>query len=97
MAWLPSFALLSMHSPGRKRCSVPRVRLIARTLPPIAFRIAIAYGEMHTTDDDVYGAVVNVAARLQELAPPGGIALTKTARDGLPDERRLRDLGLRSP
>jgi adenylate cyclase len=62
-------------------------------MPPIAFRIAIAYGEMHTTDDDVYGAVVNIAARLQELAPPGGIALTKTARDGLPDEHRLRDLG----
>src|SRR5690242_19552614 len=46
------------------------------TQPPITFRIAIDYGEMHTTDEDVYGNVVNVAARLQEIAPPGGIALT---------------------
>jgi adenylate cyclase len=32
------------------------------TLPPIAFRIAIDYGEMHQTADDIYGNVVNVAA-----------------------------------
>jgi adenylate cyclase len=63
------------------------------TQPPIAFRIAIDYGEVHTTCDDVYGTVVNVAARLQEVAPPGGIAVTKAALGGVPDPLALRDLG----
>src|SRR5262249_19120983 len=63
------------------------------TQPPIAFRIAIDYGEMQTTDDDVYGVVVNAAARLQEIAPPGGIVLTKAAIGGVPDPLALRDLG----
>jgi adenylate cyclase len=63
------------------------------TLPPIAFRIAIDHGEMHTTDDDIYGNVVNVAARLQELTPPGGIILTKTAVEALPNAPPLRDFG----
>jgi adenylate cyclase len=66
----------------------------AGTLPPVAFRVAIDCGEMYTTHDDVYGVVVNVAARLQEVAPPGGIALTKTALDALPDPPVLRDLGI---
>ena len=62
-------------------------------LPPIAFRIAIDYGEMHRTDDDIYGVVVNAAARLQKLTPPGGIALTKVARDQSPGSVPLRALG----
>lgn len=53
--------------------------------PPIAFRIAIDIGEIIVTPEDIYGACVNVAARLQEHAPPGGIALTAAARDALTD------------
>jgi adenylate cyclase len=63
------------------------------TLPPIAFRIAIDYGELYVTADDVYGNAINIAARLQELAPPGGIALTRDALDELPHPFPLRDLG----
>lgn len=63
------------------------------TLPPIALRIAIDYGEMDRTSDDIYGAVVNRAARLQEFAPPGGIILTKTAVDELASASAYRDVG----
>jgi adenylate cyclase len=63
------------------------------TIPPVTFRIAIHYGEMHVTDEDLYGDAVNVAARLQERAPPGGIALTKTAFDRFSDSPAMRDLG----
>lgn len=63
-------------------------------LPPIAFRIAIAAGEIDVTERDVYGACVNLAARLQEHAPPGGIAVTEEVRSALTDARTVHDLGL---
>ena len=63
------------------------------TLPPVAFRIAIHHGEMVQTGEDIYGTAVNIAARLQEHAPPGGILLTKTAADEMLDAPPLRDLG----
>lgn len=62
-------------------------------LPPIAFRIAIAFGDIDATDDDLYGPCVNIAARLQEHAPPGGIALTAEARAALGAPPPLEPLG----
>jgi adenylate cyclase len=35
-----------------------------------------------------------MSLRLQELTPPGGVALTKTALEGLPDAPALRDIGI---
>ena len=39
-------------------------------------RIGINIGEVIIADDDIYGDGVNIAARLQEIAAPGGIALS---------------------
>jgi adenylate cyclase len=36
--------------------------------PRIAFRIAVHIGDVVSTDDDIYGDGINVAARLQEFA-----------------------------
>ena len=62
-------------------------------VPPVTFRIAINHGEVGYTDEDIYGVPVNVASRLQELAPPGGIALTKVAFELLPEPPPARNLG----
>lgn len=62
-------------------------------LPPIAFRIAIASGDVDVTERDIYGACVNLAARLQEHAPPGGIAVTEEVRSALTDAPAMHDLG----
>ena len=62
--------------------------------PPLSFRIAINYGDIHTTDEDVYGHTVNVAARLQEHATPGGIAITAAALQQFPEAPPLRSTGL---
>lgn len=62
-------------------------------LPPITFRIAIAVGDIEATDEDIYGDCVNVAARLQEHAPPGGIAMTEAARRDLLTPPAMEDLG----
>jgi TolB-like protein len=46
-------------------------------LRPIALRIAVHVGDVMTTADDIYGDGVNVAARLQEYAEPGGVILSE--------------------
>jgi adenylate cyclase len=45
------------------------------------FRIGINLGDVMVEGDDVYGDGVNVAARLQELAEPGGILISGPVYD----------------
>jgi adenylate cyclase len=47
----------------------------------IRYRIGITLGDVIVEGDDLYGEGVNVAARLQAIAPVGGIALSATVRD----------------
>ena len=47
----------------------------------IRYRIGINLGDVMVEGDDIYGEGVNVAARLQAIAPVGGIALSATVRD----------------
>jgi adenylate cyclase len=42
----------------------------------IDFRIGVNVGDIIIDDDDIFGDGVNVAARLQEVAKPGGICLS---------------------
>lgn len=64
-------------------------------VPPIALRIAVHAGDIITTDFDVFGEGVNLAARLQEYAPAGGIVLSNAAHDLVRGslDRTARDLG----
>ena len=48
---------------------------------PLRYRIGLNLGEVIVEGDDIYGDGVNVAARLQTLAPPGGVAVSRTVRD----------------
>jgi adenylate cyclase len=47
----------------------------------IRYRIGVNLGEVVVDGDDIYGEGVNVAARLQTLAPIGGVALSHVVRD----------------
>lgn len=65
--------------------------------PGIELRIAVHLGDVIATADDVYGDGVNIAARLQEHAVPGGIVLSEVVHDlvrSFAGERSI-DLGLR--
>ncbi len=47
----------------------------------IEFRVGVNVGDVIVEGDDIYGDGVNVAARLESLAPPGGIAISSMVRD----------------
>ena len=47
----------------------------------IRFRIGVNLGDVMIEGDDIYGEGVNVAARLQTLASPEGVCVSKTVRD----------------
>ncbi len=59
------------------------------------FRIGINLGDVMVDDDDIYGDGVNVAARIEALASPGGICLSRAARDQVRDRMdiNLEDMG----
>jgi TolB-like protein/class 3 adenylate cyclase/Tfp pilus assembly protein PilF len=61
----------------------------------ILFRVGINVGDIIVEEKDIYGDGVNVAARLQELAQPGGICLSRTVRNQVRDKLSLdfEDLG----
>ena len=61
----------------------------------IDFRIGINVGDVMIDGDDLMGDGVNVAARLQEMAEPGGICLSGTVYDHIQGKLdiELQDLG----
>jgi adenylate cyclase len=52
----------------------------------IEFRIGINIGDIISDDNDIYGDGVNVAARLQALAEPGGIMVSRVVHDQVRDK-----------
>jgi class 3 adenylate cyclase/TolB-like protein len=52
----------------------------------IRFRIGINLGDVIVENDDIFGDGVNIAARLEALAEPGGICISRTVRDQIRDK-----------
>jgi adenylate cyclase len=71
-----------------RNISVPRDRRLE-------FRIGINIGDVIIEDDDLFGDGVNVAARLEGVAEPGGIVISAAAHDAVFNRVRaeFRDLG----
>ena len=52
----------------------------------IRFRIGINLGDVIVEDHDIFGDGVNVATRLEALAEPGGICISRVVRDQVRDK-----------
>lgn len=48
----------------------------AGVVPPMQFRIGINLGDVMVDGNDLYGDGVNIAARLESLAEPGGVCIS---------------------
>jgi adenylate cyclase len=64
----------------------------------IRFRIGVNLGDIIVDGDDIFGDGVNVAARLEALAEPGGICISRMVHDQIRDKLayRFEDLGEQS-
>jgi class 3 adenylate cyclase len=64
----------------------------------IEFRIGINLGDIIIDDQDIYGDGVNIAARLEGLAEPGGIYVSRVVRDQVRDKLdfAFEDMGSQS-
>ena len=74
------------------RCAVEVQRAMSERnagAPPdkrIEFRVGINLGDIISDEHDIYGDGVNVAARLEALAEPGGVLVSSTVRDHVRDK-----------
>jgi TolB-like protein/class 3 adenylate cyclase/tetratricopeptide (TPR) repeat protein len=83
------------------QCAVAVQRGMAERNQPVAparridLRIGINLGDIIVRDGDIFGDGVNVAARLEGMAEPGGILVSSTVREQVLDKLQLDfdDLG----
>ena len=61
----------------------------------ITFRLGVHLGDLIVEDDDLYGDGVNVAARLEGVAPPGGIVISGAVHEAVAGRLKasFEDLG----
>ena len=61
----------------------------------LVFRMGLHLGDLIVDGDDLYGDGVNVAARLESEAPPGGILISRNVRDAVAGRMQatFEDLG----
>jgi hypothetical protein len=53
-------------------------------------RIGIHHGEVVFEDDDIFGDAVNIASRLQALAPVGGIWISESVQNNVSNKKEIK-------
>jgi adenylate cyclase len=73
---------------ARRNRDMPAARVLV-------YRIGINLGDVIVDGDDIFGDGVNVAARLESIAEPGGICISAAVRDQIGDRLEVgyQDLG----
>ena len=70
-------------------------RILPPGAPAIHLRIGVNLGDVIIDGDDIYGDGVNVAARLEPLAEPGGVCISSIVHEGVGNriDNSFRDCG----
>src|SRR5262249_15579080 len=82
------------------QCAVEFQRTMARrnlaAPAPMLFRVAVNAGDVLLEGGDVFGDAVNLTARLEAVAPPGGVCVSERVREDADGRLDLRfeDTGL---
>jgi adenylate cyclase len=76
--WLVSFASVV----DAAQCAI-RVQERLAGHDRIKLRVGVHLGDIVHEDEDIYGDGVNIAARLQEIAEPGGVLISGTAYESV--------------
>ena len=84
-------ALALQAGSARRNEGVPEARRLR-------YRMGIHLGDVLVEEDDLVGDGVNIAARLEQIAAPGGVCISQAAYDNVKGrlEARLTDLGERA-
>ena len=67
-----------------------------RRLGTFALRIGIHHGEVVVEDDDIFGDAVNIASRLQAIAPVGGIWISEAVHQNIANKKDFTTRFVRS-
>jgi adenylate cyclase len=76
-------------------CALAIQQEVAAADGPIRLRIGVNLGDVIVDGEDIYGAGVNIAARLESLAEPGGICVSGAVAEHVQGriEASLEDMG----
>jgi adenylate cyclase len=77
-----AFAVEVQGALGAREAGLPEVRRIA-------YRIGINIGDIIVEGEDIYGDGVNVAARLEAIAEPGGVCIARNVFNHIKDKLDL--------
>jgi adenylate cyclase len=61
-----------------------------------SLRIGIHQGEIVFENDDIFGDAVNIASRIQSVAPVGGIAISQTVHDNIANKPDIKTIFIKS-
>jgi adenylate cyclase len=77
------------------QCELAKANESIEEAKQLRFRIGINVGDVMVKDGDIFGDGVNIAARLEGLAKPGGICISRGVRDHVRHKlpHRFEDLG----
>ncbi len=77
------------------QCAMVKLNEVVPEDRRIIYRVGINIGDVIVDGEDIYGDGVNVAARLEALAEPGGVCIQRNVRNQVRDKLKLtfEDLG----
>jgi class 3 adenylate cyclase/pimeloyl-ACP methyl ester carboxylesterase len=85
----------AIHCAANWQSKMMDINAGGRAESSIQFRIGVNQGEIISDGNDIFGDGVNIAARIEELSPPGGICVSEMVKGavGAQPEFRFEDFG----